>query len=83
MSTYNIESGDVSAIRFAVDNYIAETKKNTLKQNAIIQKNINLSHVTEKRQLCINAEESDSDYSEYDDNDEGVWYSDPDDVNDD
>lgn len=78
MNKYTIESGAVSAIRDAVDNYIIETQKNTLKQHAINQKNINLSHVTEKKQLYIDPNHSESDYSEYDDNDEGLWYSDSD-----
>ena len=79
MSSYKIESGDVSAIRFAVDNFIRKTHEDTMKQHIITQKNINLSHVTQKDQLYIQEDEPESDYSEYDEHDEGIWFSDPDD----
>ena len=83
MTSYQIESGDISAIHFAVNDFIEKTQKETEKNNAILQKNIDLSHVTQKSQLYINEDEPDSDYSEYDEHDEGIWYSDPEDMADD
>tara|TARA_B100000401_G_C52813590_1_gene725371 strand:- start:1075 stop:1359 length:285 start_codon:yes stop_codon:yes gene_type:complete len=83
MSSYRIESGDISAIRFAVNEYIEKTQKDTTNMHVILQRNINLSHVTQLSQLHINEDEADSDYSEYDDHDEGIWYSDPEDMIDD
>ena len=64
---------NILRIHYAVTDLIEETKKNKFKDNAIIQDRITLPENIE-----INAE-SDSEYSEYDDNDEGVWYSDPED----
>lgn len=83
MTSYQIESGDISAIRFAVDDYIEETQKELTNEYNTIQKNINLSHVTENSQLFIEEDEAESDYSEYNEHDEGTWYSDPEDVVDD
>ena len=64
---------NILRIHYAVTDLIEETKKNTFKDNAIIQNRITLPENIE-----INAE-SESEYSEYDDHDEGVWYSDPED----
>lgn len=83
MSSYKVESGDISAIRFAVDDYIEQTQKETRKKHAILQKNIRVSRIINENQLYIDAYETDSEYSEYDDHDEGVWFSDPEDFVDD
>ena len=64
---------NILRIHYAVTDLIEHNKKNEFINNDIIQKRIKLPENIE-----INAQ-SDSEYSEYDDNDEGVWYSDPED----